>query len=88
MSSYTIHMEVFMGASKNAKSRRDALKKLLEVGVAPSQEDICAELLKQGFEVTQSTVSRDLRMMESTRIVNSHGETIYQFPIQIASLVL
>lgn len=77
-----INMEVFMGANKDAKSRRAALKKLLEVGMAPSQEEICNELLKQGFEVTQSTISRDLRLMGSIRIVNAQGETIYQFPNQ------
>lgn len=71
-----------MGANKDAKSRRAALKKLLEVGMAPSQEEICNELLKQGFEVTQSTISRDLRLMGSIRIVNAQGETIYQFPNQ------
>lgn len=71
-----------MGANKDAKSRRAALKKLLEVGMAPSQEEICSELLKQGFEVTQSTISRDLRLMGSIRIVSSQGETIYQFPNQ------
>lgn len=69
-----------MGANKDANSRRAALKKLLSVGIAPSQEEICAELLKQGFEVTQSTISRDLRAMGSTRIVNAKGQTLYQFP--------
>jgi arginine repressor len=75
-----ITMEVLVGANKDAKSRRAALKKLLEVGIAPSQEEICNELLKQGFEVTQSTISRDLRLMGSVRIVDAQGQTIYQFP--------
>ena len=69
-----------MGVSKDPKSRREALKKLLEVGLAPSQEEICSELVKQGFDVTQSTISRDLRFLGSIRIINAKGETIYQFP--------
>ena len=72
-----------MGVSKDPKSRREALRKLLEVGLAPSQEEICAELIKQGFDVTQSTISRDLRFMGSIRIINAKGKTNYQFPEQL-----
>ncbi|MBC7753944.1 MAG: hypothetical protein H7Z71_06885 [Moraxellaceae bacterium] len=73
-----------MGVSKDPKSRREALKQLLEVGLAPSQEEICAELVKQGFDVTQSTISRDLRFLGSIRIINAKGETNYQFPEKLA----
>jgi transcriptional regulator of arginine metabolism len=42
-------------------SRREAIRNLLSSGPAGTQQSVVDALLAQGFEVTQSSVSRDLR---------------------------
>ena len=42
-------------------SRREAIRELLRAGPAGTQQSVVDALLAQGFEVTQSSVSRDLR---------------------------
>ena len=41
--------------------RREAIRRLLSEGPADTQQTVVAALLSQGFEATQSSVSRDLR---------------------------
>ncbi|MBC7753312.1 MAG: arginine repressor [Moraxellaceae bacterium] len=72
-----------MTTNTSAKSRIAALKKLLEAGLATTQEEICDELHKMNFDITQSTVSRDLRRLGAARLVNPSGETIYKLPNQL-----
>ena len=51
-----------MPNSHQAQSkRREAIRRLLESGPAGNQQSVVAALLAQGFEATQSSVSRDLR---------------------------
>ena len=51
-----------MPNSHQAQSkRREAIRRLLENGPAGNQQSVVAALLAQGFEATQSSVSRDLR---------------------------
>ena len=75
-----------MTTNTSAKSRIAALKKLLEAGLATTQEEICDELNKMNFDITQSTVSRDLRRLGAARLVNTNGETIYKLPNQLNSV--
>lgn len=75
-----------MTTNTSAKSRIAALKKLLEAGLATTQEEICDELNKMNFDITQSTVSRDLRRLGAARLVNPNGETIYKLPNQLNQL--
>lgn len=42
-------------------SRREAIRELLRGGPAGTQQSVVDALIAQGFEVTQSSVSRDLR---------------------------
>jgi transcriptional regulator of arginine metabolism len=71
-----------MSVNTDSRSRITALKKLLDADLATTQEEICDELRKLNFDITQSTVSRDLRRLGAIRIVNSSGETIYKLPNQ------
>ena len=41
--------------------RREAIRRLLQLGPANTQQAVVAALLAQGFDATQSSVSRDLR---------------------------
>lgn len=63
-----------------AKTRIEALKNILNEGLASTQEEICDELRKLNYDITQSTVSRDLRRLGAVRAVNSQGEVTYRLP--------
>ncbi len=55
----------------------DALKALLMGRKANTQEDICAALERQGYEINQSKVSRLLRKIGAIKVVNTKGQTVY-----------
>lgn len=43
-----------------------------------SQEEIVQALARQGFEVTQATLSRDLRSLGVAKRVDAHGRSAYE----------
>lgn len=49
-------------------ARREALRRILRAHPARRQADLVRELQAQGFEVTQSSVSRDLRELGVARV--------------------
>lgn len=57
---------------------RQAIFKILSTGKAGTQEEICESLKTEGFEVTQSTVSRILRKFGAIRAVRSDGQNCYR----------
>ena len=58
----------------------EALRSLLQKGEAATQEEICLQLDKQGFEMNQSKASRLLRKVGAVKVVNVKGETVYSLP--------
>ncbi|MFA6916891.1 MAG: arginine repressor [Parachlamydiales bacterium] len=70
----------------NEKSTQDshllieALRALLLNREANTQEQICAALEKEGFEVNQSKVSRLLRKVGAIKVENAKGQTVYSLP--------
>lgn len=60
-----------------AQARLKTLKELVREGEPSTQEELVIALRKQDFDVTQSTVSRDLRRIGAVRTTNSAGETVY-----------
>jgi transcriptional regulator of arginine metabolism len=60
--------------------RLTVLRQLIRQGEASTQEELCAALKLKKFEVTQSTVSRDLRRIGAIKATNSQGEIIYHLP--------
>jgi transcriptional regulator of arginine metabolism len=60
--------------------RLDVLRELLRDGDSRTQEDLCEALRKKRFDVTQSTVSRDLRKVGAVKTTDSNGQTIYRLP--------
>lgn len=45
-----------------------------------SQEELAAELAKHGYEVTQATLSRDLKMLKTTKVPTDRGTYMYILP--------
>lgn len=67
-------------ATNDQFERRDAIRALLSREPVPTQQMLVAELEKQGFAATQSSVSRDLR--ELGAIKTSQG---YELPSAVES---
>lgn len=63
--------------SNNAKARRAALRKLLLSGSPGTQMELCERLAERGFTATQSTVSRDLKLLGAERVIREDGDFAY-----------
>ncbi len=55
------------------KQRQQKIKELIESYEIETQDDLADRLKKAGFDVTQATVSRDIREMKLTKIAKSSG---------------
>ena len=45
-----------------------------------SQEDILTELIREGFEVTQATLSRDMKLLKIAKASSMNGKYVYVLP--------
>lgn len=61
----------------SAKARRLALRQLLLAGQTGTQSELCDHLSGKGFDATQSTVSRDLKLLGAQRVLRDDGEFAY-----------
>ena len=62
------------------KSKRHALiLELIEKEYISTQEDLLQKLREHGFDVTQATVSRDIRQMKLTKQVTPDGRQKYVY---------
>ncbi len=59
-------------------SRQSAIKDVIKSGTISSQEEMLRELKEQGFNLTQATLSRDLKTM---KIIKVHQEGAYKYVI-------
>ena len=62
----------------STKERRKILRKLLLAGRGGTQAEICALLSDRGLQTTQSTVSRDLKLLGAERRVREDGSFVYR----------
>ncbi|MCC6138875.1 MAG: arginine repressor [Bdellovibrionaceae bacterium] len=67
----------------STQSRIDALFKILKKGDLGTQEEFVDELRSQKFNVTQSTVSRDLRRLGAIKVIDSARGTVYRLPQEL-----
>ena len=65
-------------AATDSKSRIEVLREMLREGSAGTQEEICEALKRKKYDVTQSTVSRDLRRIGAIKAPGPQGEIIYR----------
>ena len=61
-------------------SRQDAILELVEKYEIETQDDLIERLRQSGFEVTQATVSRDIRELKLTKVLTGHGGYRYILP--------
>ena len=67
-----------------SQDRQTVLRQLILEKEASTQEELCEALKQKKFDVTQSTVSRDLRRIGAIKSSTSAGEVIYHLPEEIA----
>ncbi len=65
---------------KNRKKRIDVIIDLIKNQCIASQEELASLLLKQGHKVTQATLSRDLKMLRTTKVPTDRGTYMYVLP--------
>lgn len=63
--------------------RRLRTKEIIRDYTITSQEDLLKHLKDEGFELTQATLSRDLKKMKASKIAHSDHSYRYSFPDDI-----
>jgi len=61
----------------NKRERQATIRELIQSRPVESQEELRKLLLKRGWDVTQSTLSRDLREMRVARVLGPDGAPRY-----------
>lgn len=68
---------------KNKRERLKVVSEILRLQVIGSQEELLGELRKKGYEITQATLSRDLKALKVAKTPLSDGTYKYVLPPQI-----
>ena len=64
---------------QSKSARHEAIRRLLSKERIGTQEGLCRALAREGFRVTQATLSRDLQQLGAVRVSAPEG-TIYELP--------
>lgn len=66
-------------STSDSRQRQNLLRKLLAEGKNSTQEELADELRRHNFDITQSTISRDLRRIGAIKAIDpKSGETVYR----------
>ena len=65
---------------KNRKQRVELIVELICNNCISSQEELASMLSDRGFRITQATLSRDLKMLKTTKVPTDNGKYMYIIP--------
>lgn len=65
---------------KNKTSRLDSIKIIISTKEIGSQEELLKELEAEGYNLTQATLSRDLKQLKVAKAASVSGKYIYVLP--------
>lgn len=65
---------------KRKNNRLDAIKIIISSKEVGSQEELLQELNKEGFQLTQATLSRDLKQLKVAKAASMNGNYVYVLP--------
>ena len=68
---------------KKKANRLDAIKLIISNKEVSCQEDLLKELMQEGFELTQATLSRDLKQLKVAKAASMNGKYVYVLPNDI-----
>ena len=66
-----------MAQGSTKRSRQDTIVELIRTQRVHSQDELRRLLIERGFEVTQATLSRDLRGLRVAKVPHAEGESYY-----------
>ena len=62
---------------KDRSTRLRTIKKLIKNNRIESQDELLKELIKEGFDVTQATLSRDLKLLKVGKVSDGNAGYVY-----------
>lgn len=62
------------------KNRHEKIIEIVEKHEVETQDELIEHLRKTGYEVTQATVSRDIRELKLTKVMSERGSYRYELP--------
>lgn len=65
---------------KDKNKRLDAIKVIISSKEVGCQEDLLKELQREGFNLTQATLSRDLKQLKVAKAASMNGNYVYVLP--------
>ena len=65
---------------KNRVQRQLEIRKIISNGNVHSQEELLAKLKEGGFDLTQATLSRDLKVLQVAKVPHPVKGYVYSFP--------
>ena len=65
---------------KNKNSRLDSIKMIISSKEIGSQDELLQELTKEGFQLTQATLSRDIKKLHITKVSTADNRYVYIVP--------
>jgi len=65
---------------KSKNNRLDAIKMIISSKEVGSQEELLQELIREGFRLTQATLSRDLKQLKVAKAASMNGNYVYVLP--------
>ena len=65
---------------KSKNSRLDAIKLIISRKEIGSQDELLQELSKEGYVLTQATLSRDLKQLKVAKAASMNGNYVYVLP--------
>lgn len=65
---------------KSKNSRLDAIKMIISSKEIGSQDELLQELMKEGYSLTQATLSRDLKQLKVAKAASMNGNYVYVLP--------
>ena len=65
---------------KTKDRRLEAIKMIISGKEVGSQEEVLNELRKEGFTLTQATLSRDLKQLKVAKAASMNGKYVYVLP--------
>lgn len=67
---------------KSRNNRLDALRMIISSQAMGSQEELVQALNREGFTLTQATLSRDLKLLKVAKAATTNGNYVYVLPNQ------
>ena len=65
---------------RDKKSRLETLKMLISSKELGNQDEVLKELQREGFQLTQATLSRDLKQLKVAKAASMNGKYVYVLP--------